>query len=75
MSQPSFTLGNLSGKDVCAKVESAYSEIVHWKCKLLQVPSGAIRKRFDSDLSQLFQSYADASVLERVAITTAMILP
>ena len=55
--------------------EPAYSKIVHWKRNIFAVHSGALGKRFVNELARLFRAYADASVLEGVALCAAMVMP
>ena len=42
---------------------------------MFSVPSGRAGKAFVSELAWLFQSYAEGSALECIALTAAMILP
>ena len=42
---------------------------------MFKVPSGQAGKSFVRELTGMFQSYADASALESVALQTAMVMP
>ena len=37
-----FCWGSLSGEDFRQKLEVAYSEVVHWKRNLFQIPRGEV---------------------------------
>ena len=70
-----FTWGELDSSAFSSSVKAAYSEILHWKRNIFAVPSGALGKRFVNELARLFCAYADASVLEGVALCAAMVMP
>lgn len=70
-----FQWGSLSGSQFTENVMSAYSEVAHWRSNLFHVPSGAVGKKFVSELARLIQAYADASALESVALTAVMTMP
>ena len=72
---PNFTWGSISASEFQPLIESAYAEVVHWRCNLFQVPSGSIRNKFVLKLAKLFQAFVDAASLESVAITAAMVMP
>ena len=65
----------MTGEDFSHSITCAYDEIVTWKRNIFGVPSGAIGKRFVSELSRLFLAYAHSSTLESVALKVAMVLP
>ena len=64
-----------TGEDFSHSITCAYDEIVTWKRNIFRVPSGAIGKKFVSELSRLFHAYADSSALESFALKAAMVLP
>ena len=70
-----FCWGSLSGEDFRQKLEVAYSEVVHWKRNLFQIPRGEVGGKFVSELARLFQGYAYASNLESIALKAAMTMP
>ena len=72
---PNFTWGRKSAQEVSIAIDDIYMEIVHWKRNLFKIPSGKQGKSFVAEVACLFQSYADASALEAVALKAAMILP
>ena len=69
-----FTWGSRTAKEVSATLNNIYDEIVHWRRNLFKVPSGKQGKSFVPELTRLFQSYADQSALEGVALKAAMSL-
>ena len=50
-------------------------QVVHWRCNLFKIPSGKAGKLIVKELTHLFEAYEEASTLESVAITAAMVLP
>lgn len=75
VSPPNFTWGSLSGTEFQLQVNHAYSEVVHWKQNLFRVPSGTAGNKFVSELTRLFQAFADSSSLESIALTASMLMP
>ena len=77
MAEAHFTWesGEVSAEQFIKSVKAAYSEVVHWRRNVFSVPSGKAGKAFVSEMAWLFQSYAEGSPLESIAITAAMILP
>ena len=57
------------------EIGKAYEEVVHWWGNLFKIPSGGLGKAFLQDMASLFQSYADASAREKVAVKAAMVPP
>ena len=55
MAVPTFNWGPLSVEAFTASLNSAYSEIVHWRPNLFIVPYGNIGKTFVLELSRLFK--------------------
>ena len=74
-SQPTFTWGQLDGRDFSRAITTAYDEVVHWSRNLFLVPSGNGGKDFVTELARLFRSYAEASALESAALKAAMVMP
>lgn len=70
-----FTWGNRSAEEISTTLNEIYEETVHWRKNLFKVPSGKQGKSFVAELARLFQSYADQSAMEAVALKAAMILP
>ena len=77
LAQAHFTWGSseVSSEQFIRSVNAAYSEVVHWRTNVFSVPSVRAGKAFVSELAWLFQSYAEGSALECIALTAAMILP
>ena len=55
-------------------IESAYSEIVHWRPNFFKVPSGASGKCFVSELARLLEAFATESAFEAFALKAVMTL-
>ena len=70
-----FRWGELSEEEVDRKISKAYEEVIHWRRNLFKIPSGCLGKTFVQEMASLFQSYADASTREKVALKAAMVLP
>ena len=75
MASPNFTWGSIDGGHFRALIDQAYQEVVHWRKNMFQVPWGTSGKQFMSELARLFQAHAEATALESVAITAAMVMP
>ena len=75
LSQPAFTWGQLDGQDFTQAISAAYVEVVHWRRNQFLVPSGKVGRDFVTELARLFQSYAEGSALESVALKAAMVMP
>ena len=75
LSQPSFMWGGIPGSTFSTCVTCAYDEVVHWRRNLFSVPVGRAGTQFVHELARLFQSFADGSALEGVALKAAMLLP
>ena len=73
--KPIFKWGKLDGPTVCQKVLDCYKEAVHWRRNLLDVPSNRCGRAFTSELTQLFNSFAEQSPRESIALTAAMLFP
>ena len=69
-----FTWGVWTAEEVSTTLSNIYDEIAHWRRNLFKVTSGKQSKLFVIELARLFQSYADQSALEAVALKAAMIL-
>ena len=52
-----------------------YNQVVHWHRNIFKIPAGKAGKTVVKELTRLFEAYADATTLESVAITAAMVLP
>ena len=73
--KPVFQWGKLDGPTVCQKVLDYYKEAVHWKRNLLDVPFNRCGRAFTSELTQLFNCFAEQSPSESIALTAAMLFP
>ena len=71
----SFKWEQIEGEAFCQDIQECYNQIVHWRRNLFKVPSGQAGKSFVRELTRMFQSYADASALETVALQAAMVMP
>ena len=70
-----FKWSDRDRSEVEDEINLIYSEIVHWRRKIFKIPSGKHGKAFVSEVARLFQLYADASSMEAISITAAMIVP
>ena len=75
LSPPSFLWGDVPGSEFVSKVCSIYDEVIHWRRNLFSVPVGKAGNRFVQELARLFQSFADGSALEGIALKAAMLMP
>ena len=71
---PCFKWGDCEGPMFQEAIKKAYNQVVHWYCNIFKISSGK-GKMVVKELTRLFESYADATTLESVAITAAMVLP
>ena len=67
--------GDCEGLMFQEAIKKAYNQVVHWRRNIFKIPSGKAGKMVVKELTRLFESYADATTLESVAITAAMVLP
>ena len=72
---PNFTWGEKDGVKVKDDIDRIYSEVVHWRHNLFKIPSGKHGKDLVHEMARLFNSYAEASSMEGVAIKAAMVFP
>ena len=72
---PNFQWRSLDGETFAHSISCCYPEIVHWKKNLFKIPSGKLGILFVKEMTKLFQSYADRSALESIAIKAAMVMP
>ena len=73
VSESNFTWGELDGKSFSNLIDTAHSEVVHWRRNLFLVPSGRAGKAFVTELARLWESYANASALELIALRAATV--
>ena len=64
--------GEISGPEFCAQINNA-NEVVHWRHNIFQVPSGKQGTAFVTELACLYQTYADASTLECIALKVSTV--
>jgi len=60
---------------VCKKIIDYYKEAVHWKRNLFNLPSNHCGRAFTSELTRFFSAFAEASSMESISLTAAMLLP
>ena len=65
----------MDGIQFCNQINEVYHEVVYWQRNVFPVLSGFSGKFFVSELSGLFQAYADGSALESMAITAVIVAP
>ena len=65
ISEYNFKWGTRDGPEISS---AACREIVHWRPKFFQVPSGTIGKTFVTEIACLYQTFADKSSLECISI-------
>ena len=73
--EPCFAWGNCEGAMFQDAIVDVYKIAVHWRRNIFRVPSGKAGKLVVRELTLLFQAYVEASILESVAITAAMVFP
>ena len=61
--------------DFILRLNTAYSEAVHWRQNLFTVPHCSAGHSFIKELSSLYRAYGDSTSLETVALKAAMVLP
>ena len=68
-------LGQFDGQDFAQAISAAYT--VHWCRNLFLVPSGKAGRdfKFVTQLARIFQSYAEGSALESVALKAVIVMP
>ena len=70
-----FVWGALDSASFTTLLESAYTEVAHWKNNLFKIPQGNAGKSFTTELSRLFSAFATCSALEPIALKAATVLP
>lgn len=56
-------------------IKAAYEQVVHWKPNLFYLPKENAASQSVLELTRLFNSYAQSSSAEGIALTSAMLLP
>ena len=72
--QSQLKWGDLSGEMFIQRINIAYEQIVKWRRNIFMLPSGKARKAFISELARLYQSYADKSPLECIALKACSVM-
>lgn len=76
MQDRAFVWGVLDGPTCVSQICVCYEAAVHWKPNLFRViPNGLSGERFVRELSRLFNSFANVSALEYIALKAAHLLP
>jgi len=75
LSPPSFLWGDVPGSEFVSKVNDMYGEVIHWRQNLFSVPVGKAGTQFVQEMVRLFQSFADGSALEGIALKAVMLMP
>ena len=75
MANTTFSWGDLSGDECSRILKVYYDEAVRWGRNLFKIPYGKVGNLFVRELSRPFRSYAEASSLESVALTAAVLFP
>ena len=70
-----FTWGEVDSKCAVQLLNVIYSEIVHWRRNVFNVPSGKAGKGFVTELARLIRAYAETSSLEAIALKAVMVMP
>ena len=68
-----FRWGKLNGEEFYDVVSDIYERVVHWKRNIFMIPSGNVGKSFVNHLATLYQSYADESPMECIALKAATV--
>ena len=63
------------GPSALQAIDSAYAEVVHWRCNTFMVPSGKAGKDYVREQARLLTAYADGTALEQIALKAAMLMP
>lgn len=69
-----FVWGSWKGVHVCQKISDYYDEMVTWKRNIFKVSSGKHEQAFVNELMRLFNTFAEATSMECIALTAAMVL-
>ena len=56
-----FHWGDITGKQFCDLITSAYEEVVHWKHNVFMIPFVKAGKAFVRELAKLYHAFADHS--------------
>ena len=72
---PCFKWGDCEGPMFQEAIKKAYNQVVHWHRNIFKIPSGKAGKMVVKELTCPLKSYADATTLESMASTAAMVLP
>ena len=72
---PTFTWGTKEGREVLMELEEAYSEVVHWRLNVFNIPLGATGKKFVEESERLISAFAEGSRLESVVLLALMTMP
>ena len=73
--EPNFQWGDLDGPTVCKKLVDCYRKVVHWKRNSFDLLSNHCGRVFTSELTRLFNAFAEGSSMELISLTTAMLFP
>ena len=68
-------MSDVPGSEFVSKVNNVYDEVIHWRRNLFSVLVGKAGTQFVQELAKLFQSFADGSTLEGIALKAAMLMP
>ena len=74
-SAPNFLWDEVDSETFSHSLESCYLEVVHWKRYFFRLPFGHVGNCVVKELTRLFNSFANASALESVALKAAVVLP
>ena len=69
-----FQWGDITGKQFCDLITSAYEEVVHWKHNVFMIPFGKAGKAFVKELAKLYQAFADHSALHSIALMACSVM-
>ena len=73
---PVFVWGSsLSSSTFTSRLNTVYSEVVHWKPNLFFVPMCNQGTMFVQELSALFKAYGESTPMESIALKAAMVFP
>ena len=70
-----FRWDDRDGPSALQAIDSAYAEVVHWRCNTFMVPSGKAGKDYVREQARLLTAYADVTALEQIALKAAMLMP
>jgi len=73
VTKPNFVWGSKDASCFCEDLDAAYSEVVHWRRNVFEVPSGSAGKAFVCELARLFRAVDQGSSLKFVVLKAVFV--